>query len=603
MSSKELNVKRFISVFVAWPYANAPTLHIGHLVGALLPADIFARFHRKLGNNVIHVTGTDMHGTPVAVKAAKKGEPPEDFAKNNHSNFVNQLKQLNINFNLYINTHTKIHAKVTNNIGQYLYKKGFLFPKKTQMFYDKKAKKYLPDRYVEGTCPYCGYSPARGDQCDNCGRLLTPLELINPKSKLTGSTPIIKEVTNLYLDLPKMQKQLEILARKNKRLRPHVKEMTLGFLKEGLKPRPVTRNMHWGIPVEIPGYEDQVWYVWFEAVIGYLSAIITFFKIQNKLITQESQLIEKYEGMPIIFNNIQNTSNKRQSLSKLSWEDFWKGQKVYHYYFLGKDNIPFHTIIWPAQLLMYNFKYQDISDFNQFKLPEEITIKPLNLYYDVPANNFLNLNNDKISKSTGNYIGLDELLQKYTPTSIRYVFARLMPETKDSNFSMERFIELVNNELVATIGNLIYRTLSFAKKNYTCIDPVTIDPKVKSKIEQYYLQVQKYLSNVQLSKALEKILEFASLGNKFFNSTKPWKNPHSSRSKQAVFNSIVIVLNLINLLSPYLPQFSKLVASFIDLKEIEPLQTNPDTMPFKPIFVSKAFKIVKLEIPIHKLNN
>ena len=595
-----------ICVFVAWPYANADSLHIGHLVGAILPADIFARFQRKLGNNVVHVTGTDMHGTPVSVKAEKAGKTAEEFALYNHSQFVEQLKALHINFNLYVNTHTRLHAEIVNNMGKYLYQKGFLIPKKTKIFYDTQANKYLPDRYVEGTCPYCGYSPARGDQCDNCGRILDPQELINPVSKLTNTTPVLRTVTNLYLDLPKFQEELKNLAESNPRLRPHVKEMTLGFLKEGLKQRPVTRNMDWGIPVDIPGYEDQVWYVWFEAVIGYLSAVITFFDINNNAKNNETQL---YENIPIIYSNVigrvdtlKSDTSKRSGESNITWESFWKGPNAYHYYFLGKDNIPFHTIIWPAQILMYNYKYQNNTDFNQYILPGETKQQTLNLYYDVPANQFLNMNNAKISKSTGNYISIKDLIKKYEITSIRYVFSRLMPESKDANFTLEKFTELVNNELVATIGNLIYRTLSFAKKNYPRIEPRPVSPKIKKQIEEYYKETRHLLETVQLGKALEKILEFAALGNKIFNDAKPWEKPQANDNKQAVFDTITIVLNLINMLSPFLPCFTQQVASFIDSHTLALLKTNPDLAPFNPIYIDTSLSIKKLKVPVQKIH-
>ena len=583
MQSKKQN----IAVFVAWPYANAPTLHIGHLVGAILPADIFARFNRKLGNKVLHVTGTDMHGTPVSVKAAKQNMPSDVFAISNHNNFVAQLEQLHINFNLYTNTHNSLHFEVVNNMGRFLYEKGFLFPKKTKMLYDTKAKKYLPDRYVEGTCPYCGYNPARGDQCDNCGRILDPLELKDPVSKLTGTKPVIKEVTNLYLDLPKFADKLLELANKNPHLRPHVKEMTVSFIKEGLKPRPVTRNMDWGIPVDIEGFKDQVWYVWFEAVIGYLSAAIQVFNSREEIINSYTSLTKEY-NVNFIYNPPKGT-----------WEEFWKNDAK-HYYFLGKDNIPFHTIIWPAQLLMYNFKYQDEDLFSKFKLPAETLNTPLNLYYDVPANNFLNMNSAKISKSTGNYIGLDELLEKYGATVVRFVFARLMPETKDSNFTMDKFKALANNELVATIGNLIYRVLSFAKNKYKKVPEGSVSEPVKQTIEKYYAKVCGSLEKVRLSKALEYILEFAAYGNKYFNDNAPWKAPETVQSKQTILDSANIVINLINMLSPFLPGLTQNVASMLDIPIMQGLASNPDKVPFQPIFYD-GFAIKNLKVPVKKV--
>ena len=567
-----------IAVFVAWPYANAPTLHIGHLVGAILPSDIFARFNRMLERNVLHVTGTDMHGTPVSIKAQKNNLEPKDFALNNHKQFVKQLKQLNIDFDLYTNTHNNLHEKVTNNIGKLLYERGFLFPKTTKMFYDKVKQVFLPDRYVEGICPYCGYSPARGDQCDNCGRILDPLELINPISKLSKTKPVIKNVTNLYLDLPKLKKELENWLKQRNNFRKHVKEMTLGFIKEGLKPRPVTRNIDWGIKVKINGFEDQVWYVWFEAVIGYLSASIAW-DIQ-KLPT----------NIPIIFNKRTN----------LSWEDFWKNKNTKHYYFLGKDNIPFHTIIWPIQLLMYNKKYKDKKLFKKYILPNEKTNSPLNLAYDVPANNFLNMNSAKISKSTGNYIGLNDLLTQYDVSHIRFVFARLMPENKDTDFTMQKFQTIVNNELVATIGNLIYRVFSFAEKTYHTVPEANLSQKTLNRIKETFIQTQNFIEKVQLSKALEEILKLAQYGNKLFNNASPWKAYNTTKSKQAVFDTLNIAYNLAILLFPYTPNLSYKIFNYLDTNILNNSKyKNYPTWNF--YLIKPNTKINDIKIPVAKI--
>ena len=604
-----------IAVFTAWPYANAPTLHVGHLVGAVLPSDIFARFHRMLGHKVIHVTGTDMHGTPVSVKAQKAGKPAKEFAFENHARFVDQLSQLQIQFDLYIHTHNKIHFDVVNNMGKVLHKLGYLFPKTTQMLYDPKAGRYLPDRYVEGTCPYCGYNPARGDQCDNCGRILDPLELKEPVSKLTGTKPVVKDVTNLYLDLSKLQQFLEKWVKKQTHWRKHVREMTLGFLQEGLKPRPVTRNLDWGIPVDIPGFKDQVWYVWFEAVIGYLSAPIILQAMLEALVQslEDAEKMGESEATQAIRASYAADSNMQEpfilfgrkvqtseqihlalrefleymqaaeqdfkpandSTLPYSWQDFWQNPQVKHYYFLGKDNIPFHTIIWPAQIAMYNDKYADTSLLERFALPLEDVhgARRLNLPYDVPANNFLNLNSAKISKSTGNYIGVDELLRQYSVDQIRYAFARLLPENKDANFDMQRFKDLINNELVATIGNLTYRVIKFAAANFDGRLPVwalanadaslqaadagagaqgdIVSPKILQEVANFVQQYVQALGSVQLGRGLEVVLSLAKFGNQRFNDAAPWKA--QDNAPQVVVDVAFVVATMAILLYPYVP--------------------------------------------------
>jgi len=535
-----------VLIGVAWPYANANTLHVGHVAGAYLSADIFGKFMRAIGAKVLQVSGTDMHGTPVSVKAMAAGLDPKTYAFENHKAFVNQLKALDFEYEHYTNTHNKLHFEVVNNIGRFLYKAGFLFPKTSKMFYDPKAKKYLPDRYVEGTCPYCGYSPARGDQCDGCGRVLDPLELKDPKSKLTGITPEVREVTNLYLDLPKLESFLKKYIKAQKHWKPHVLEFTLGWLKEGLKARPVTRNLDWGIPVEIPGFEDQVWYVWFEAVIGYLSAAIAWSYLELP-----KDFVGLHQGNP---------------QSKNQWQEFWKNPKAQHYYFIGKDNIPFHSVIWPAQIMAYNHKYanaQDSSDFEEFKLPAEDSPKELNLPYFIAANHYVMINGQKLSKSLGNFIGMDELLANYSTDQIRYALSRLLPETKDANFTMDRFKELINNEFVATIGNLVYRVFSFSSKNFDGALPgkkhgVTgVGEPVMQKVLEIFVDYVKFMSEVKLSAGLEKVLELARFGNQYFNESAPWKQ--EDKNPQAVFDTAFIAVSVATLLYPFVPGFTKKV--------------------------------------------
>ncbi len=528
---------------MAWPYVNADSLHIGHIAGAYLSADIFRRYHVLIGNHPIMVSGSDMHGTPVSVKAFEANKDPEEYAFSNHKIFINQLKALGFEYSNYTNTHTKLHFEVVNTIGKFLYKKKFLVPGKTKMFFDTKLKRVLPDRFVEGTCPYCGHFPARGDQCDGCGRILDPLELKDPKSKLSKTTPTIVEVTNLYLDLPKFAEQIKEYVKNSTHFRPHVREMTLGFLKEGLKPRPVTRNIQWGIPVEIEGFKDQVWYVWFEAVIGYLSATIEWSNFKGK--------------PPKEYIGIYNPS----LIGSYDWQEYWKDSDCHHYYFLGKDNIPFHTIIWPIQLMMFNERVKD-KDISTL-LPSEESLGLLNLPYDVVANHYMMLNGAKISKSTGNYISIAELLEKYDQTTIRWALARLLPETKDSNFTMERFKELVNNELLATIANLYYRVFSFVLKNYAGKIPEEGQQEILNKAQAKLDEILDAYSKVRIILALDKILELAKEANTLLNERAPWKDPQDTESKRTIGQVFVLLSALSSALWPVIPQFVEHVNSFL----------------------------------------
>ncbi|MGH2345579.1 MAG: methionine--tRNA ligase, partial [Chloroflexota bacterium] len=397
-----------IGIFVAWPYANGD-LHLGHIAGAYLPADIFARFHRLRGNRVLMVSGSDAHGTPVTLQAEAQGIPPRAYFEHYHRRFLDDWTRLGISFDLFTHTDTENHAGVAQDIFRVLYDKGLISLGTITQLYCEVDRQFLPDRYVEGTCPQCGYPDARGDQCDHCGRTLDAVDLIAPRCRLCGRLPIPRETTHFFLDLPALQARVLAYIEAQEQWRPAVRNFALNYVREGLRPRAISRDLNWGIPVPIPGYEGKVMYVWFEAVIGYLSASIERARLQ---------------GTPA------------------AWEAWWRDSETRGYYFICKDNIPFHSVIWPAELMGYDLT--------------------LTLPYDIPANEFLNLEGAQFSTSRKWAVWLHDYLERYTPDPLRYYLTSVAPETGDSEFTWQGFVEHNNNEVLATWGNLVQCVVSFA---------------------------------------------------------------------------------------------------------------------------------------------
>jgi methionyl-tRNA synthetase len=399
-----------ILVAVAWPYANGP-LHLGHLAGAYLPADIFARYHRLKGNRVLMVSGSDMHGTPITVRAEKEGTTPEEVATTSHQGFLDSWQKMGISFDLFTSTHTANHTKVVHDIFNTVKKKGYIYKDSMPSAYCPKCKRFLPDRYVEGECPHCHAAGARGDQCDACGKPINPNELINLRCILCGGSPEIRTSEHLFFRLSAFSDQLESWSKAQAHWRPNVSSFTLRYINEGLRDRAITRDLEWGISVPAEGFQNKRIYVWFEAVIGYLSA------------SQEWA---------------QNNGDIQM------WQPFWQGDAK-SYYFIGKDNIPFHTLIWPAILMGYG---------------------GLNLPYDVPACEFLTLEGKKFSTSRNWAVWLPDYLKRYDPDPLRYILSINMPETGDTDFSWREFVRRNNDELVATYGNLVHRVISFTYRNF-----------------------------------------------------------------------------------------------------------------------------------------
>ncbi|MGC9334231.1 MAG: methionine--tRNA ligase, partial [Anaerolineae bacterium] len=391
-----------ILIGVAWPYANGHQ-HLGHLAGAYLPPDIFARYQRLVGNEVLMVSGSDAHGTPITVRADAEGVSPREIFERYHQTFLETYQQIGLTFDLFTHTDTENHHRVSQDIFLKILENGYLYSEVQEQLYSPKEGRFLPDRYVEGTCPHCGYPDARGDQCDNCGKLLEPTELIEPRSKASGDTALeLRKTEHFFLDLPKLSGQLEDYLYNNKEhWRPNVLNFARNYVRSGLRGRPITRDIDWGIPVPLLGYEGKCLYVWFEAVIGYFSASVEWSRNQG-------------------------TPN--------AWHEWWYNPEARTYYFIGKDNIPFHTVIWPAELLAIGRLYCDECETD------------LNLPYDVPANEYLNFKGTKLSKSRGAFVEVPYFLERYDPDALRFYLTATAPETRDTEFSWEDFVERNNNE-------------------------------------------------------------------------------------------------------------------------------------------------------------
>ncbi|MFO7943002.1 MAG: methionine--tRNA ligase, partial [Anaerolineales bacterium] len=402
-----------ILVAVAWPYASAD-IHVGNVTGSYLPADIYARFHRLAGNRVLMVSGSDSHGTPITVRADEEGKAPEEVYKEYHEKFLDLFQKLGLSYDLFTSTHTENHFQVAQTMFTALRENGHLYRETQEQWYSPEQDRFLPDRYVEGTCYICGYENARGDQCDECGNLLEANGLIDPRSKMDGSTPVLRETEHFYLDLGGLQSEIvDFLKEREDYWRSNVVRQSLGqILTEGLHGRPITRDLKWGIPVPVDGWEDKRLYVWFEAVIGYLSASIEWAKLHG--------------GNPD------------------AWYDWWYAEDSRTYYFIGKDNIPFHAVIWPAELAGAGESFGELFDGTKGQT--------LTLPYDVPANEFLNMEGKKISGSRGWVIDTLDFLSRYDPDPLRYYLTAIMPETRDSDWNWHEFIARNNNELVATWG-------------------------------------------------------------------------------------------------------------------------------------------------------
>jgi len=495
-----------VLVAVAWPYASG-SRHLGHLAGAYLPADIYARHQRLVGNRVLMVSGSDVHGTPITVRADAEGVTPRDIADRYHAEFVADWDRLGISWDLYTSTGTENHAAVTHDLFLRLLENGHIDRRTSDQYYDAEAGRFLPDRYIEGTCPHCHYAEARGDQCEDCGRTLDPEELVDPRSKITGGTPEVRQTEHFYLRLSDFSEALGAWLDGRQGWRRHVLNFSKGWVEDGLHDRAITRDLDWGVdvPVDDLGPGKRI-YVWFEAVIGYLSASKEWAQVQ---------------GDPE------------------AWRDWWEGDEARSVYFIGKDNIPFHTIIWPGMLLGYG---------------------GLNLPTDVPANQYVTFKGGKASASRGVGLTIGEGLDLFQADALRYALAASLPEQSDTDLSIDEIARRINEELVATWGNLVNRVLSMVYSTCGGVVPAVggrtaDDLAVLATVDGALDVVTDLIERVELRAALRTGMDAAATVNAYLNATEPWKLARSDpeRAQAVLGTALAAVAGVRVALSPYLP--------------------------------------------------
>jgi methionyl-tRNA synthetase len=483
------------------------TPHLGNLVGSILSADVFARYCRLKGEGVVMVSGSDEHGTPVEVESIRLGISPKELTDRNHAKIVELLKAWEISFDNYTRTENPVHKEFVKDFLTKIYDNGYIFTQETEMLYCETCSRFLPDRYVEGKCPHCGYQHARGDQCENCGRLLETTLLIDPHCAICNGKPVLRTTKHWYFDLPKLSKQIGDYLSNNEQLASNTKNFSLSLIREGLKPRAVTRDVTWGIQAPFPGAENKRIYVWVEAVLGYVSATIEYFR---------------------------NCGQPER------WKEYWFDKEAKTYYFIGKDNIPFHTIILPALLLASGEGY--------------------NLPWNVSATEFLQFKGEKASKSQRVGIWIDEALELFPADYWRYFLMATRPETKDSNFSWDLFTEKVNADLNDTFGNFIHRTLTFISSKFDNVIPKAEGAdedtaKLLKTLTEKVETIAREIETCKLQSAANTMISISRIGNQYLNEEEPWNLIKKDREKAAnvLYAAAHVVKALAIASAPFVP--------------------------------------------------
>lgn len=538
-----MNQKKRHLVTAALIYANGP-IHIGHLAGCYIPSDLYVRFLRSKGEDVKFISGTDEHGVPITIKARDEKKSPQEVVDYYYNLINDSFNEFGISFDIFSRTSKKIHHKTSSDFFLNLYDKKTFKEITSSQYYDEKENQFLSDRYIIGKCPTCDNENAYGDQCESCGKTLSPMDLKNPKSTLSGNTPVLKETKNWFLPMDKLQTNIEKYINTKKDWKSNVIGQCKSWLNDGLKPRAMTRDLDWGVKVPVKGAEGKVLYVWFDAPIGYITA------------TKE--------------------------LDPDNWEKYWKDEESSLVHFIGKDNIVFHTIIFPMMLM----------EHGDYILPE-----------NVPANEFMNLEGEKISTSRNWAVWLHEYLNDFPnmQDELRYCLITNLPENKDSDFSWKDFQQKNNNELVAILGNYVNRVFvlceNFFNKKVPKISSVEIDKQIFSELENIKEKIESSIRAYKFREAMSYVIDVARLGNKYLTDTEPWKifKDDPDRVKAIIHNSIQIVANISILCEPFLPFTSKKIKSHLNISDLSWDSVGSNIMPTDHIISGKAHIFSKIE--------
>jgi methionyl-tRNA synthetase len=542
---------RHLLTAVAWPYANGPR-HIGHVAGFGVPSDVFSRYQRLAGNKVLMVSGTDEHGTPILVQADNEGVSPRELADRYNRVIAEDLQQLGLSYDLFTRTTTRNHYSVTQQLFKQIYDNGYIVEKPTHSAVSPSTGRTLPDRYIEGTCPICGYDGARGDQCDNCGNQLDPDQLINPRSRINGETPRFIETQHFFLDLPAFSDALGSWLQSRTDWRPNVLKFSMNLAAE-LKPRAISRDLDWGVPIPLPGWEDRNdkrLYVWFDAVIGYLSASIEW---------------------------------ARRSGDPDAWRAWWTEPDAESYYFMGKDNVTFHSVIWPSILLGY--------DGGGTRGGQPGPLGKLDLPTEVVSSEFLTMEGRKFSSSRQVVIYVRDFLSRYSADALRYYLSANGPENQDTDFTWAEFVRRNNDELVAAWGNLVNRSLSFTAKNLGEVpaagDLVDADRDLLATTQAAFGTVGEHLDRSRMKAAVGEAMRAVAEANKYLSEQAPWKLRESDpdRMRTILHVALQAVSDCNTLLAPFLPHSAQQVHELLgrdgvlapapELREVDDLDGGP----------------------------
>jgi len=541
-----------ILVTAALPYANGP-LHLGHLAGAYIPADVYVRYQRLKGSDVIYICGSDEHGVPITIRADRERASPQEIVDRYHGLMKESFRRMGIRFDNYSRTSLPLHHRISRDFFLRLHDQGHIQPHEVQQCYCDQCGRFLPDRYIEGECPHCQAPDARGDQCENCGRVLEPEHIISPRCKICGSAPRTRTTTHWYFRLSSFQRQLVEWQKGKPDWRGNVREFSSGWFQEGLSDRAITRDLDWGVEVPLVEAKGKVLYVWFDAPIGYLSSTVEW---------------------------AENLGDPDR------WRRYWADPKTRMIHFIGKDNIVFHAIVWPAMLMGHG----------EFILPDHI-----------PANEFLNIEGKKLSTSRNWAVWVDEYLETFPPDPLRYHLASNAPESKDADFTWKDFQARNNNELADVLGNLVNRSLTFVEKQFAgqvppAADLTDGDRAIHAAISEAVTAIGRSLDGFQLRKATGELMNLARIGNRYFNDSAPWAAIRTDRRRAATTLHTVIQLQwaLSALMEPFMPFSAERLRQMLNAPESA---AGPRWSEIPEMRLPAGHRLGKREILFHKIED